>query len=131
MDSAKSSDESSASSSSDESSVSYQLATHDYANGVATDSSGNVYVVGGTKGERMNGVNIGNNMSLDDAKKEVGQVAEGLRTLMVIKNDSLKQNINMPLVESLYNIIYENLQPQDLISDLINNPHEVDVEFKL
>ena len=27
------------------------------------------------------GFNIGNNMSLDDAKKEVGQVAEGLRTL--------------------------------------------------
>ena len=75
------------------------------------------------------GFNIGNNMSLDDAKKEVGQVAEGLRTLMVIKNESLKHNINMPLVESLYNIIYENLQPQDLISDLINNPHEVDVEF--
>ena len=75
------------------------------------------------------GFNIGNNMSLDDAKKEVGQVAEGLRTLTVIKNESFKHNINMPLVESLYNIIYENLQPQDLISDLINNPHEVDVEF--
>ena len=48
---------------------------------------------------------------------------------MVIKNESEKHNINMPLVESLYNIIYENLQPQDLINDLINNPHEVDVEF--
>ena len=50
MDSAKSSDESSASSYSDESSGSYQLATHDYANGVVTDSSGNIYVTGGTKG---------------------------------------------------------------------------------
>ena len=40
----------SASSSSDESSGSYQLATHDYANGVVTDSSGNIYVTGGTKG---------------------------------------------------------------------------------
>ena len=31
------------------------------------------------------GFNIGKNMSLDDAKKEVGQVAEGLRTLICYK----------------------------------------------
>ena len=75
------------------------------------------------------GFNLGKNMSLDTAKKEVGQVAEGLRTLSVIKNESERLKINMPLVESLYNIIYEDSDPHELINDLINNPHEVDVEF--
>ena len=75
------------------------------------------------------GFNLGQNMSLDTAKKEVGQVAEGLRTLSVIKNESERLKINMPLVESLYNIIYEDSDPHELINDLINNPHEVDVEF--
>ena len=51
-------------------------------------------------------------------------------TLEVIKNESFELNIKMPLVESLYNIIYEELTPSTLISDLVNNPHEVDVEFK-
>ena len=75
------------------------------------------------------GFNLGQNMTLDTAKKEVGQVAEGLRTLSVIKNESERLKINMPLVESLYNIIYEDSDPHELINDLINNPHEVDVEF--
>tara|TARA_B100001029_G_C14950661_1_gene388568 strand:+ start:268 stop:531 length:264 start_codon:yes stop_codon:yes gene_type:complete len=58
------------------------------------------------------------------------QVAEGIRTLDVIKNESSELDIKMPLVESLYNIIYEGGQPHALISDLVKNPHEVDVEFK-
>ena len=72
------------------------------------------------------GFNLGQDMSLDNAKKEVGQVAEGLRTLSVIKNESERLKINMPLVESLYTIIYEDSNPHELINDLINNPHEVD-----
>ena len=76
------------------------------------------------------GYNLGKGMSIDEAKKEIGQVAEGIRTLEVIKNESFELNIKMPLVESLYNIIYEKLKPSTLISDLVNNPHEVDVEFK-
>ncbi len=75
------------------------------------------------------GFNIGNGMNLEDAKKEIGQVAEGIRTLEVIRNESLKLNIKMPLVESLYNIITSGFDSDTLINDLVNNPNEVDVEF--
>ena len=77
------------------------------------------------------GSNLGKGMSLDDAKNKVGQVAEGIRTLEVIRNESISLDLKMPLIESLYNIIYKKLPPEILINDLINNPHEVDVEFKL
>jgi hypothetical protein len=36
----------------------------------------------------------------------------------------------MPLVDSLHDIIYKN-HHQILIDDLVNNPHEVDVEFNI
>ena len=75
------------------------------------------------------GFNLGNGMNLEDAKKEVGQVAEGIRTLEVIRSESLELNIKMPLVESLYNIISSGLNSDTLINDLVNNPNEVDVEF--
>ena len=77
------------------------------------------------------GHNLGIGMGLDDAKDNVGQVAEGIRTLEVIRNESISLDLKMPLIESLYNIIYKKSSPDSLINDLINNPHEVDVEFKL
>ena len=75
------------------------------------------------------GFNIGSGMSLSKAKESVGQVAEGVRTLEVVLKESSKLNIKMPLVESMYNIIYNNASPSTLIDDLIKNPYEIDVEF--
>ena len=75
------------------------------------------------------GVHLGAGLSLDMAKEKVGQVAEGVRTLTVIKQESSKLNIKMPLVDSLHDIIYKKSSPDMLIDDLVNNPHEVDVEF--
>ena len=76
------------------------------------------------------GYNLGKGLNLKEAKEEIGQVAEGIRTLQVIRNESLELDIKMPLVESLYNIMYSGSLPDALISDLVNNPYEVDVEFK-
>ena len=75
------------------------------------------------------GYYLGNGLNLPDSKLKVGQVAEGIRTLEVIKSESDKLGLNMPLVESLYKIINEKSSPSSLIEDLIKNPHEVDVEF--
>ena len=75
------------------------------------------------------GFNLGKGMKIEEAKNEIGQVAEGIRTLDVIRNESIQLDINMPLVESLYNIIYKESSPNELINDLVNNPNEVDVEF--
>ena len=76
------------------------------------------------------GFNIGSGMTLLEAKNKVGQVAEGLRTLEIVRNESSRLDIKMPLVESMYNIIYKEALPESIIDDLLNNPHEVDVEFK-
>lgn len=75
------------------------------------------------------GYNIGGGLNLLDSKSKVGQVAEGIRTLEVIKNESDRLDLNMPLVDSLYNVLNKNYSPNSLIDDLIKNPNEVDVEF--
>ena len=75
------------------------------------------------------GTHLGGGLSLKEAKDRVGQVAEGVRTLEVIKEESSNLNRKMPLVDSLHDIIYKSSSPKTLIDDLVKNPHEVDVEF--
>ena len=72
---------------------------------------------------------IAEDISLLDAKKKVGQVAEGARTLEVVYHEANKMNVSMPLVSSLYKILYSDTSSEQLIQDLLDHPNEVDVEF--
>ena len=72
---------------------------------------------------------IAKDLSLLDAKERVGQVAEGARTLEVVYQEANKINISMPLVNSLYEILYAEASSDQLIQDLLDHPNEVDVEF--
>ena len=72
---------------------------------------------------------IAEDLSLADAKDKVGQVAEGAKTLEVVYQEAKKMNVSMPLVSSLYDILYSNVSADQLIQDLLDHPNEVDVEF--
>ena len=72
---------------------------------------------------------LGSEMSLNQAKDKVGQVAEGARTLEVVFLEAKKMNVTMPIVDSLYKILYEGSSSDELIQDLLDHPNEVDVEF--
>ncbi len=72
---------------------------------------------------------IAEDLSLLDAKQKVGQVAEGARTLEVVYHEANKMNVSMPLVNSLYEILYKDAASNQLIQDLLDHPNEVDVEF--
>ena len=72
---------------------------------------------------------LGADMTLKEAKASVGQVAEGARTLEVVYLEAKKMDVNMPMVDSLYKILYEDSSSDELIQDLLDHPNEVDVEF--
>ena len=72
---------------------------------------------------------IAQDLSLEDAKNKVGQVAEGARTLQVVFAEAEKMNISMPIVKSLHDILFSNSSSDQLIQDLLDHPNELDVEF--
>ena len=72
---------------------------------------------------------IAEDLSLFEAKERIGQVAEGAKTLEVVYHEARKMNVKMPLVTSLYEILYSDASSEQLIQDLLDHPNELDVEF--
>ena len=72
---------------------------------------------------------IGKGMSVDDAKKQIGQTIEGLKTLKVVKIISDEHKVKMPIVDSLYKIIYKGNSLDGSIQNVLGQDMMKDVEF--
>ncbi|MFE8071704.1 NAD(P)H-dependent glycerol-3-phosphate dehydrogenase [Marinobacteraceae bacterium S3BR75-40.1] len=74
---------------------------------------------------------IGEGRSLDDAVNALGQVAEGIHTLLLVKERAEETEIYMPLVNGLYEILYNNASISEVIHRLMSSVQNSDVEFIL
>ena len=72
---------------------------------------------------------IGEGLSVESATDEIGQTVEGLKTLKVVKVLSDERNINMPIVDSLYKIIYKGENLDGSIQNILGEDLIKDVEF--
>ena len=72
---------------------------------------------------------LGQGKSLDDAVKEVGQVAEGINTLKLVKEKADELGVYMPLAGALYQVIYEGKSIQNIIPSLMQSEQALDVEY--
>ena len=72
---------------------------------------------------------IGEGLSVEEAKKKIGQTIEGLKTLKVVKNISDKHGVEMPIVDSLYKIIYKGTNLDGSIQNVLGQDMIKDVEF--
>lgn len=77
------------------------------------------------------GYAVGKGKTLDDAVNELGQVAEGIYTLKLVKEKAESVGIYMPLVRGLYEILYGSASIKAVISSLMMAVQNSDVEFIL
>lgn len=77
------------------------------------------------------GYAVGKGTKLDEAAKELGQVAEGIYTLKLVREKSESIGIYMPLVRGLYEILYNDASINAVISSLMMAVQNSDVEFIL
>lgn len=68
---------------------------------------------------RKAGKLIGQGKTLEETKKEVGMVIESIDNIEVAYELCGIHNIDMPIVETVYQVIYENLEPKEAVIKLM------------
>jgi len=75
------------------------------------------------------GYQLGEGKDLDTIVEELGQVAEGVNTLRLLKEQSDQMEVYMPLVNGLYDIIYNKKTISEVVGTLMFAEQNRDVEF--
>ena len=69
---------------------------------------------------RKFGIEIGKGRYPKEVINEIGMVVEGYYTSKALHEMAINENVEMPISESVYKILYENLSPKQAIIDLMN-----------
>lgn len=75
------------------------------------------------------GFALGEGLSLDDAVARLGEVAEGVNTIKVLKSKAEELQVYMPLVAGLHAILFEGRTLDQVIEGLMRAEPKTDVDF--
>ncbi len=75
---------------------------------------------------RKAGYLIGQGKSLEETKKEVGMVIESVDNIEVAYELGKLHNIEMPIVETVYKVLYENLDPKEAVKNLMTRDRKME-----
>ena len=68
---------------------------------------------------RRAGEMIGKGFSIEEARKEIGMTIESVDNIDVAYKLSKKYNVEMPIVESVYDVLYNGLDPKEAVNTLM------------
>jgi len=73
---------------------------------------------------------LGKGKKLDDILKEVGAVAEGVKTSKAVMELSKKLNIDTPVSEAIYEAVYTDIKPEEVIKKLMTRKLKPEDTYK-
>ena len=75
---------------------------------------------------RKAGKLIGQGKTIEETKKEVGMTIESIDNIEVAKRLSQKLDINMPIVDTVYDILYNGLDPNEAVKMLMTRDKKME-----
>ena len=74
---------------------------------------------------------LGEGRTLDEAVEALGQVAEGVNTVRLVRDKASADGIYMPLAEGLYQVLFNDVPARQMAKMLMQGEQSSDVEFIL
>ena len=79
-----------------------------------------VTCMSGHSRNRRAGILIGQGKTIEEARKEIGMVIESIDNIKIAYELSKKYNVEMPIVNSVYKVLFENSDPKEEVIKLMN-----------
>ncbi|MCD7879669.1 MAG: NAD(P)-dependent glycerol-3-phosphate dehydrogenase [Candidatus Gastranaerophilales bacterium] len=73
---------------------------------------------------------LGKGKKIDDILKELGSVAEGVKTSKALCELAKKLNIEVPVSNAIYEAVYTDITPNEILSKLMNRKLKPEDEYK-
>lgn len=77
---------------------------------------------------RRCGILIGQGHSIEKSIEEIGQVVEGIKTTKAAYLLSQDYGVEMPIVSTLYEVLYGTLDPRQAVESLMTRKHKEEIE---
>lgn len=71
---------------------------------------------------RRFGLRLARGASVEESREAIGQVVEGYYAAKAVRLVAARLNVELPIVEQIYRIIYEGLAPREAVAALLNRP---------
>ena len=78
---------------------------------------------------RRAGILIGQGKTLAQALKEVNMTVEGVGAIRAAHKLSSLHNVNMPIINAAYSVLFENTNPRDAVLDLMTRGKKSEVDL--
>ena len=75
------------------------------------------------------GFRLGNGEKIEEIETTMPELAEGVRTLKISRYLAKYYKLRVPIVEMLYNIVFEDFDVERAIKFLMTYPYDIDVDF--
>jgi glycerol-3-phosphate dehydrogenase (NAD(P)+) len=77
---------------------------------------------------RRFGLALAAGQSVQQALAEIGQVVEGYTAARAVHDVALRENVELPIVDGIYRVLYENQPARAVVKDLMTRPIRSETE---